>query len=231
MAQAMEQRFATQMQQTQALEQSLQTARAESRADIADMAQSLQKEMAQSLQKEMAEMASQMQQDMVHVLRAEMKSMLQNEMQDTLAPIMQWRDRIDTKLTAYDVTLADYTTSHNAVQQEVSALAKRLDSLAPSIQDVMTQLEATGDTAKDIRAELADAAQNIRAELAEQERRLKDRSVLWDGKANLVDWYRSLHGTRRSRVRTPNSVGHRTVTCCALRTAYVHLRVANATAT
>jgi hypothetical protein len=38
----------------------------------------------------------------------------------------------------------------------------------------MTQLEATGDTAKDIRAELADAAQNIRAELAEQERRLKD---------------------------------------------------------
>jgi len=134
-------------QQTQEMEQRLQKEMAESRTDMADMAQSL---------------------------RTEMKAMLQNEMQDSLAPIMQWRDHIDTKLTAYDVTLADYTTSHNAVQQEVSALADRLDSLAPSIQDVMTQLEATGDTAKDIRAELADAAQNIRAELAEQERRLND---------------------------------------------------------
>ena len=89
-------------------------------------------------------------------------------MQDTLAPIMQWRTCIDAKLTAYDVTLADHTTSITAVQKEVSALAARLDSLAPSVQDVLTQLEVTGDTAKDIRAELADTAKDIRAELAAQ---------------------------------------------------------------
>ena len=49
------------------------------------------------------------------------------------------------------------------MQKEVRALAARLDSLAPNVQDVMTQLETTGDTAKD-----------IRAELAEHERRLKE---------------------------------------------------------
>ena len=38
--------------------------------------------------------------------------------------------------------------------------------------------------------------------------------------------------TRRSRVRIPKSVGgFLTVNCCPLRTAYLHLRVANATAT
>ena len=31
---------------------------------------------------------------------------------------------------------------------------------------------------------------------------------IWrDAKAILVDWYRCLHGTRRSRVRIPNSAG------------------------
>ena len=208
MMQAMEQGFATQMQQMQEMEQRLQKEIAESRTDMADMAQSL---------------------------RTEMKAMLQNEMQDSLAPFMQWRDHIDTQLTAYDSTLADFTTSHEAVQQEVRALADRLesmapskhypgklatarlqrhaltlcneepskhypgklatarlqrhaltlransrvkkkryttshtavqkdvralaarlDSLAPNVQDVMTQLETTGDTAKDIRAEPAE---------------------------------------------------------------------------
>ena len=37
-------------------------------------------------------------------------------------------------------------------------------------------------------------------------------TVKRDGKAILVEWYRSFHGTRRSRVQTRNSVGHRTVT-------------------
>ena len=127
----------------------------------------------------------QLQQD-IEILHAEQKTtqqmlqqMLQQgaqlqEMQDTLAPIMPWRACIDAKLTAYDVTLADQTTSHTAVQKEVSALAARLDSLAPSVQDVLTQLEVTGDTAKDIRAELADTAKDIRAELAAQEQRLNE---------------------------------------------------------
>jgi chromosome segregation ATPase len=70
--------------------------------------------------------------DMAQSLRTEMKAMLQNEMQDSLAPFMQWRDHIDTQLTAYDITLADFTTSHDAVQQEVRALADRLESMAPS---------------------------------------------------------------------------------------------------
>ena len=62
----LEQGFATQMQQmaqqTQEMEQRLQKEIAESRTDMADMAQSL---------------------------RTEMKAILQNEMQDSLAPIMQ----------------------------------------------------------------------------------------------------------------------------------------------
>ena len=60
-----------------------------------------------------------------------------------------------------------YTTSHTAVQKDVRALAARLGSLAPNVQDVMTQLETTGDTATD-----------IRVEPTEHERRLKERDSL-----------------------------------------------------
>ena len=60
-----------------------------------------------------------------------------------------------------------YTTSHTAVQKDVRALAARLGSLAPNVQDVMTQLKTTGDTATD-----------IRVEPTEHERRLKERDSL-----------------------------------------------------
>ena len=72
-------------------------------------------------------------------------------------------------------------------------MADRLDSLAPKVQDVMTQLEATGDTAKDIR----DA---IHPKLANHEQSLQELDSMRTELQRLQDQMRDQLGTLQRQV-------------------------------
>ena len=156
--------------------------------------QAEQQEQMQKLEEQMQDMRLQLQAEMTELCQGNVKPELQ-KVQETLTEIVQWRADINAKLTAYNVTLEDHATRHTAVQNEVREMAGRLASLAPQVQDVMTQLEATGDTAKDIRdaihlklanheqrlqeldsmrTELQQLQEHMRNELAEHEQRLKE---------------------------------------------------------
>ena len=80
--------------------------------------------------------------------------------------------------------LNDHATLHNRALTQVDEVVARLASLEPQVLRVMTQFEATGDTAKDIRDAIRPQLEtherrlnefdSMRTELAEHERRLKE---------------------------------------------------------
>ena len=176
-------------------QEQLQENKAEQQAQFhSEQMQAMEQRQAVRMQERQADMRAQMQ-DMRLQPRAEWRKQWQETIQpelqtvqDTPAQLVQCEAQSNeepskhypgklatARLQRHALTLRAnsrvkkkrYTTSHTAVQKDVRALAARLGSLAPNVQDVMTQLETTGDTATD-----------IRVEPTEHERRLKERDSL-----------------------------------------------------